>query len=498
MYASSTVVTGVLRRLRGRQLLVTSESLILNVMMRRISTLGPMMWESCVTEDGTVISLDTFNRKWKESNNSLLNDDVLAALYCRFGEPFTTLEEGLLKAKTDPIKCDQKHLYEMAWETYHGGRIATSTETSSSSKNIDESLLYLFLIEWTDMYALMECQISRTAGLIEDLFDHVATSKVMEEVAGRCGLNAIVPWKFMPLLNSISACTGVALAKTSDTILVTVGQVHAYCFARATYRKDGQKPAAAMALTSLIRPGQKVIGGSRRNLQEKEEEDEFEVPMHPHGSASTTPLARNHHSHVLSIFLQQPKVSSGSVLIKTNALLEHIRTCSPTLTPSLSLAIVHCCAVIDEYSLDYDRDNVVSLQAVEKFIYPLGFSVNVRLPLGSFRKYCKPLDTVEFIYREVAKQLFMTLRKRQPGGNARVPSDVKIYRSVYSRTHFVYTLSTTLSTTLPTTLSTTLPTHLLNPPTQSTPSTHPPSICHPLLNPSSIHLSHMNILVTKL
>ena len=432
MYSSSAVLTGLLRKLRGRQLLVTSESLVLNVMMRRINTLGPMMWESSVTtDDDAVTSLDTFSRKWTESNNPPLSDDVLAALYCRFGEPYTTLEEDLLKAKTDPIKCDQKHLYEMAWETYNGGRIATSTEASNSSKNIDESLLCMFLSEWSDFFSLMECQISRTGSLLEDLFDHVATSQVMEEVAGRCGLNAVVPWKFMPLLNSISACAGVSMAKTSDTILVTVGQVHAYCFARANDRKDGHKPAAAIALTSLIRPGQKG-GGSRRNLHDIEDEDETVAPMLPRGNVATEPpaAARNSNSHVLSIFLQQTRASSGAVLIKSRALLEHIRACSPILSPSLSKAIVQCCTVIDEYSPDYDRDNVVSLHATEKFFYPLGFSVNVRLPLGSFRKYCKPLDTVEFIYREVAKQLFMTLRKRQPGGNARVPADVKIYRSV--------------------------------------------------------------------
>ena len=221
------------------------------------------------------------------------------------------------------------------------------------------------------------------------------------------------------------------MAKTGDAIQVTVGQIHAYCFARANDRKEGQKPVAAVALTSLIRPGQKV-GGSRRNLMEMEDgHDASPVRVPSTTTTATTHSARSSSIHVLSVFLQQPRASSGAVLIKSREFLQHLRTCSPILTPTLSKAIVHCCTVIDEYSLDYDRDNVVSLQAVEKFFYPLGFSVNVRLPLGSFRKYCKPLDTVEYIYREVAKQLFMTLRKRQPGGNARVPADVKIYRSVY-------------------------------------------------------------------
>jgi len=51
----------------------------------------------------------------------------------------------------------------------------------------------------------------------------------------------------------------------------------------------------------------------------------------------------------------------------------------------------------------------------------MGFSLNVRLPLASFRKTLRPLDPTELLYKEVAKQIFLSLRKKLIGSTPKVP-----------------------------------------------------------------------------
>jgi hypothetical protein len=117
MYDNSTVaLTGPFRTARGRQLLVTAESTVLNLFCRRVDMLGPSMWVGSVSEDA-VTSIDAFARTWGSSNPPL-SDDLQAALYVRFGAPYAELWEKLGRAASEPSPGERRHAYEMAWDAY--------------------------------------------------------------------------------------------------------------------------------------------------------------------------------------------------------------------------------------------------------------------------------------------------------------------------------------------------------------------------------------------
>ena len=76
---------------------------------------------------------------------------------------------------------------------------------------------------------------------------------------------------------------------------------------------------------------------------------------------------------------------------------------------------------------------------VEAFVCPNGYSLSVRMPLGSFRtnRVIRPGHSTEFLYTVMEKRLFLQLKKHRTSDfNLRVPTDLKIYADA-KRTKYV-------------------------------------------------------------
>lgn len=363
-----------------------------------------------------LIDIKSMGDTWKLKFGAPLPGEVLSALCVRFGPPNESLQSRLDSATDRNLTAtDRNYLINNAWEEF-SGIMAKSVCHLTCKINVRSLAKYCRNKEAELNVA--EYQISRSEEVMKDIMNEDASnSEVLKALFSRLGLPGTSIDLFPALIASAKMCEGVT----------TKGGCNFACLFNYSAHR------AAREDNNIAKDYIESILNVRISAPEAEEDDEDEAEVWDEDAKvdageKKMKKKRNKRSarakHVIEFFSYLVANSSGAV----NANDLERRLVDNSKSYNLNQDPLYIKALTRMWSRT--RDSWIQSDDVENFISPQGYTLRIKMPVGSFnsRGKLRPRSSTDELYALASKQLFFKIRQLKfSDPNLRVPSDIKIY-----------------------------------------------------------------------